>query len=399
MALACNIQPLSAFLSTNLNSKVETYDRLGDRIKRSLGYPLVSLEIHTDQLRENIQIAVEYFTKYAGYTKEFLIFDSAMYETNKGIRLDLLYTLANTDLDSTAKEVAGKNPLGPGPEFYGGTPESIFVCTSALLSSVFTSSSALSSTFASPSASHGIAKFELFDNSLVAQMTAYDALERPALSLGSYGLSASFTENVRNTLTFEGSASNAVFYQNVYDYDIMDYRKVVDVVDFEEGSTTGINTLFTLEQTLAQQTYFSYAMGNYGFDLVSWYTLKEWIDTREKMLATRRDIKFDPRTQYLQMYPQPGGDRFYGVLACYLEQPIRSIIMEQWIYEYSLALSMIVIGRVRGKFGNVALLGGGALNYDMIEKGEARKAELEEKLFSGSAPGFGDADPPMFFVG
>ena len=157
MALACNIKPLSAFLSTNLNSKIETYDRVGDRIKRSLGYPMVSLEIHTDQLRENIQIAVEYFTKYAGYTKEFLIFDSNMYETNKGIRLDLLYTLANTDLDTNAKKVTGTNPLGPGPEFYGSTPESIFVCTSGLLSSVFTSSSALSSTFES-----GVEKFDLF---------------------------------------------------------------------------------------------------------------------------------------------------------------------------------------------------------------------------------------------
>ena len=54
-------------------------------------------------------------------------------------------------------------------------------------------------------------------------------------------------------------------------------------------------------------------MGNYGFDLVSWYTLKEWIDTREKMLAIRRDISFDPRTQYMQMYPQPGSDKFYGI--------------------------------------------------------------------------------------
>ena len=399
MALACNIQPLSAFLSTNLNSKVETYDRLGERIKRSLGYPLVSLEIHTDQLRENIQIAVEYFTKYAGFTKEFLIFDSAMYETNKGIRLDLLYTLANTDLDTNAQKTAGTNPIGPGPEWYGSTPESIFVCTSSLLSSVFTSSSALSTTFASPSGDDGIAQFELFDQSIYSNITAYDTWERPELSLSSFALSGVFKENQRSTLTFEGSASDAVFYQNVYDYDIMDYRKVVDVTDFEEGSTTGINTLFTLEQTLAQQTYFSYAMGNYGFDLVSWYTLKEWIDTREKMLATRRDIKFDPRTQYLQMYPQPGGDRFYGVLACYLEQPIRSIIMEQWIYEYSLALSMITIGRVRGKFGQVALLGGGSLNYDMLEKGEQRKQELEAKLFEGASPGFGDADPPMFFVG
>ena len=179
----------------------------------------------------------------------------------------------------------------------------------------------------------------------------------------------------------------------------MDYRKVVEVVDFEEGSTTGINTLFTLEQTLAQQTYFSYALGNYGFDLVSWYTLKEWIDTREKLLATKRDIKFDPRTQYLQMYPQPGKSIFYGVISCYLERPIRDVIKEQWVYEYALALTMITIGRVRGKFGNVALLGGGSLNYEMLEEGLTRKAELEEKLFQGASPGFGDADPPMFFVG
>ena len=66
---ACEITPLSAFLSTNLNNKIETYDRLGDRVKRGLDYPLVSLEIHPDQMRENIQIAVEYFTKYAGFTK------------------------------------------------------------------------------------------------------------------------------------------------------------------------------------------------------------------------------------------------------------------------------------------------------------------------------------------
>jgi len=140
-------------------------------------------------------------------------------------------------------------------------------------------------------------------------------------------------------------------------------------------------------------------MGNYGFDLVSWYTLKEWIDTREKLLAIRRDIKFDPRTQYMQMYPQPGGDRFYGVLGCYLEKPIRDVIMEQWVYEYALALSMITIGRVRGKFGSVQLLGGGALNYDMLQEGLGKKAELENKLLEGASPGFGDTEPPMFFVG
>tara|TARA_R110000765_G_scaffold39557_3_gene85978 strand:- start:2198 stop:3445 length:1248 start_codon:yes stop_codon:yes gene_type:complete len=415
MALACTIQPLSAFLSTNLNSKVETYDRLGDRIKRTLGYPLISLEIHTDQLRENIQIAVEYYTKFAGFTKEFLIFDSATYETNKGIRLDLLYTLANTDLDTNKKKTGGTNPLGPGPEFYGSNPPytatngpTLFVCTSAILSSYFvntiahadstTLSASLSSIFTPTSGgTNGISKFELFDKTLYSSITSLSAIGSPVI-IG-HTLSAYFKQTAQNTLTFEGSASNAIFYQNVFDYDIMDYRKVVDVTDFEEGSTTGINTLFTLEQTMAQQTYFSYAMGNYGFDLVSWYTLKEWIDTREKMLATRRDIKFDPRTQYMQMYPQPGGDRFYGVIACYLERAIRDVIMEQWIYEYSLALSMMTIGRVRGKFGNVQLLGGGALNYEMLQEGRERKKELEDQLLLGASPGFGDTDPPMFFVG
>ena len=415
MALACTIKPLSAFLSTNLNSKIKTYDNLGDRIKRSLGYPLVSLEIHTDQLRQNIQIAVEWYTKYAGYTREFLIFDSNMYETNKGIRLDLLYTLANKDIDTKFKETAGTNPLGPGPEFYGSqaptqlsgggttsggaaatggnyatTTPSIFVAMSTLSAGAFTDSVELSSLFASVTAARGpgIQAFELFDYSLYSTICAY----RPALS-------AYFKATPKQTMTFEGVESDAYYYQNAFDYDVMEYRKVVDVVDFEEGSTTGINTLFTLEQTLAQQTYFSYALGNYGFDLVSWYTLKEWIDTREKMLATRRDVQFDPRTQYMKMYPQPMAERFYGVLGCYLERPIRDVIMEQWVYEYALALSQIVIGRVRGKFGSVTLLGGGALNYDMLSEGLERKAELEEKLLTGASPGLGDTEPPMFFVG
>tara|TARA_A100001391_G_scaffold195709_1_gene173342 strand:- start:732 stop:1964 length:1233 start_codon:yes stop_codon:yes gene_type:complete len=410
MALACTIQPLSAFLSTNLNSKVETYDRLGDRIKRALGYPIVSLEIHTDQLRENIQIAVEYFTKYAGFTQEYLIFDSNMYEKNKGIRLDLLYTLANTNLTTNARKVAGTNPLGPGPEFIGSTPESVYVSTSSILSGNFHTSKypvysgstavlsgSLSATFTPlTGGQNGIRKFELFDQTLVSTITS---LKTTSGSLLGQSLSSHFTKTTRQTITQQGSASEAVSFQNVFDYDIMDYRKVVDVTDFEEGSTTGINTLFTLEQTLAQQTYFSYAMGNYGFDLISWYTLKNWIDTREKVLAIKRDVKFDARTQYMTMYPQPGNERFYGVVSCYLEKPIRNVIMEQWVYEYSLALSMITIGRVRGKFGSVNLLGGGALNYDLLQEGQQKKAELEQKLLDGASPGLGDSDPTMFFVG
>ena len=415
MALACTIKPLSAFLSTNLNNKIKTYDNLGDRIKRSLGYPLVSLEIHTDQLRENIQIAVEYYTKFAGFTQEYLIFDSDMYESRKGIRLDLLYTVANANLDSTA--VANQdNPIGPSPESIRSYPpvrnnqESVYVATSTLSASLFTTQSALSTTFAYETSGlgPGMSRYQIFNHTTFSIITAHgnnvwgtggarvDGNLAKFLSAGPFG---AFKATTPTTVTFEGSASNALYYQNVFDYDIMDYRKVVDVTDFEEGSTTGINTLFTLEQTLAQQTYFSYALGNYGFDLVSWYTLKEWIDTREKVLGIRRDVKFDPRSQYLQMYPEPGSDRFYGVISCYLERAIRDVIMEQWVYEYAMALSMITIGRVRGKFGNVSLLGGGALDAGILAEGLEKKQQLETKLLEGASPGFGDTDPTLFMIG
>ena len=383
MASACEITPLSAFLSTNLNNKIETYTRLGDRIKRALGYPVISLEIHSDQLNENIQIAVEYYTRFAGYTREYMIFDSNLYETNKGIRLDLLYTLANTDLDTTAKKIAGTNPLGPSSEFYGETPDIVYTAESDVLSSVFASSSALSADFAD-----GVNEGELFDHTLVNTLTTFNET-----------LSGTFAPGKRRTLSRAGSDSGMTTYQNVYDYDVMDYRKVISVTDFEEGSNTGINTLFTLEQTMAQQTYFSYAMGNYGFDLVSWYTLKEFIDTREKMLALKRDLVFDERSQYLKIYPQPKHERFYGVVSTYLERSIRDVIKEQWVYEYALALSMITIGRVRGKFGQVSLLGGGALNYDLLQEGQQRKAELEEELMTGATSGFGSNDPVGFIVG
>jgi hypothetical protein len=416
MALACTIKPLSAFLSTNLNNKIKTYDNLGDRIKRSLGYPLISLEIHTDQLRQNIQIAVEYFTKYAGFTQEYLIFDSDMYEPKKGIRLDLLYTVANMNLNADSIDNQN-NPLGPSPESIRSYPpmrngqDSVYVATSTLSASFFTGFSSLSTTFAHQTSGlePGLTRYQIFNQTVFNTITAWganywgtggarDASGNLAtyLSAGTHGI---FKKTTPTTINFEGSATDASYYQNVFDYDVMEYRKVVDVSEFEEGSTTGINTLFTLEQTLAQQTYFSYAMGNYGFDLVSWYTLKEWIDTREKVLGTRRDIKFDSRSQYLQMYPEPGSDRFYGVISCYLERAIRDVIMEQWIYEYAMALSMITIGRVRGKFGSVSLLGGGSLNYDILTEGMEKKTELEAKLLEGASPGFGDTDPTLFIVG
>jgi hypothetical protein len=381
MSLACEVLPVSAFQSTNLNSKIETYNDLADRIKRSLGYPLITLEVHSDQLFQNIQIAVEYFSKFAGYTKEFLVFDSSIYQKNRGIRIDQLFTIAKSNYTNVQK--VANTPVWPGPDFTVELPQTVYISTTAIPATTFAGSSTLSSIFTT-----GMPEFEIVDSSLYNTITSF-----------STALTSNFRPSIKRGVSLQGQDTAAVEYSNVFDYDALDYRKVIAVTEFEEGSNEGVNTLFTLEQTLAQQTYFSYALGNYGFDLVSWYALKEWMDTREKVLAIRRDIKFDERTQYLQMYPQPGGSKFYGVLSCYLERPIRDLVKEQWVYEYAVALTKIVIGRVRGRFTGVALLGGGSLNAELLQEGLTEKKELEQMLLTGASAGFGDADPPIFMVG
>lgn len=354
-----DVTPISAFKSTNLTSQINSFERLGQRIVRAMGAPMINIEIHSDQLYENISIACEMYTKYAGYTTEYLVFDSNLYTPNKGIKLDELFSITpHFNRKNTASST-------------------VYVSTSSINSTFFTNSTALSTTYVDG----------IYVNQILNQ-TDYNTL---------------VTFNSAASLCFTPSQPQAsVDRMNTFDYDTMDYRKVISVIDLEEGSTTGVNTLFTVEQTLAQQTYFSYSMGNYGFDLISWYILKDWLKVREKMLAQKRAYTFDERTQYLVIHPSPGTGqshtRFHGIVACYVERPLRDVIKEMWVYQYALALSKISVGNVRSKYQGTNLFGGGQLNSSLLDQGLNEKEKLENALLTGSTPGY-DAEPPMFFVG
>ena len=354
------VTPISAFQSTNLSSKIDSFSRLGDRITRSLGAPMVNIEIHQDQLFEFISVACEMFAKYAGYTEEYLVFNSDLYKDGVGIKLDDLFSIT--------------------PEFsrIDKPTTTVYACNSSIPGSFFSASSTLSSIYATG----------IFVNQI--------------LTTSDYLSVINFNSSVANSFT--PSSNSQTQYVNSFDYDVMSYRKVIDVANFEEGSSDGVNTLFTIEQTLAQQTYFSYSMGNYGFDLISWYTLKNWLGVREKMLATRRAFVFDPRTQLLVFYPPPrtpgSGSRFWGVMACYVERPLRDLVKEQWVYQYALALSKIAVGNVRGKYTGTTMFGGGQINFnDLLSQGLKEKDTLEQQLYTGAATGMGDGAPPQFFIG
>lgn len=374
----CQIEPISAFMSTNLNSQIECFQRLGQRIMRNLGYPLINVQVHPDQLYEAISQACEFYTMYAGYTREYIIFDSALYEHNKGIRLDHLFTVANTNY--TSSEILQNRKIGNDPDFNINPPEQLYISLTAIPLTYFASASSLSS--AVPST--GISEMQLINQSTYAELTAFSS-----------ELVNLFKATPKANFTVQCEPQNDVkSFNNMFDYDVMDYRKVIDVTDFEEGSSTGVNTLFSMESLMAQQSYYSMNLANFGFDLLSWHTVKDWIDTREKIFAIRRDIKFDNRTQYLQLYPQPKANsgRFYGVLSCYVERPLRDIIKEKFVFDYSLALVKIMWGRALTHITGVQLLGGGSFNGEVLAEGLAEKERLETFLIEG---GYG-TDPIMF---
>lgn len=293
-----NVLPRDVPGSTNFNHKINSYEALALRIRRQLGEPLINIEISDDQIYDNIAIGMEYFTKYAGYTEEFLLFDSKKYVRGYGIRVDTL-------INATAEM-----------------------------------------------------------RTLVPYVSA--GTEVSSVSAG-------------------------------YDYDLESHRRVLDCFSFNYGESTGINTLFTLEQAMAQQIYSSYMVGNFGFDLVSWEILKGFIDTRTKVLAMTPHFRFDPKTQVLRILPEPLPEQSYlGAVGCYIERPIKDIINERWVFRYATALTKITVANVRGKYSGTNLFGGGNVNYqDFMNQGITERDNLETELKTSNE----DVTPSMFFIG
>lgn len=385
----CTLQPISAFLSTNLNSKITSYNRLLQRVLWQLGAPAINIEVARDSIYENISVAADLYTTYAGLSDEYLVFNSSLYTRHQGIRLDNLFSIRDSLSVKTPENssIIDRNAKLTDTTFnsYVKTPDIVYTCIENVSISTIENISALSSIY-----TNGINKGRIINKFDYGMIINKDT-----------SLSANFIQSQQDDFSIKGVLTPPVIeYDNSFDYDIMDYRKVNSIVDLNMGESTGINTLFTIEQTLAQQTYFSYAMGNYGFDLISWYVLKNWLDTRQKMLSIDPTYTFNNRTQIMTLYPEPKNSVYWAVLHCRVERPLKDILKEQWVQKYVLALTKITLANIRGKFGNLSLFGGGSLNYnDLMSQGIKEKEELERDLFEGSAPGLGSTEPPMFFIG
>jgi hypothetical protein len=254
-----------------------------------LGAPLINIEAANEQIYGLIDNAIEYFTKWAGFTEEYLLLNSTLYKSGYGLDVS---TMVN---------------------------------------------------------------------------------QTPEMSTLVNGVSAD------------------------YDADLGNYRKVIDCFEFNYGESTGINTLFTLEQAMAQQIYSSYMIGNFGFDLTTWETLKEFIKVRDIVLAQRPRFRFDSRSQILKIIPEPIPQQQYiGIVGCYIERPIKDLIKERWVHKYTLATTKIAVANVRGKYNGTALFGGGNVSFnDLMSQGVTERDKLEEELKTE----YIDAQPVGFYHG
>jgi len=419
----------SHLFSTNLANKISSYEKLADRICYDLGYPLVNLEIHGQQLYTNIARAVEMYTKFAGYTEEFLVFDSNLYTRGRGLDLKKLLTntpeLTASYSTTIQSSTVTTDTVATVTSFsFTESKENVFIPMFNFdVSDVIVDPSEYTFTMVLNDTNTQVTKLLSVatsgENTAEVSNTEYGTVFTTSTEI--FELSTNVVGNIvtigvvprtnkigtvnanRNATTITDTTTKTLTSVSPviggFDELTKQYRKVIDVYSFEEGSNSGVNNLFTIEQTLAQQTYFSYAMGNYGFDLISWYILKQWLETRSKMLSIQRTFKFDERTQNLVLFPEPKkNESFYGVFGAYVERPIRDVIKEPWVFQYALALTKIVIGRVRSKFTGTQLFGGGALDTSLLQEGLAEKKELEQMMITGT-PGFGDAAPPQFFIG
>lgn len=96
-----SVLPASYTGGTTLNPQITSYDTLSIRIQHQLGAPLINLEVSDEQIYDNITDAIEYFTKWAGYTEEYLVFDSRLYKPGVGIKVDDLATKTSEMRDGT----------------------------------------------------------------------------------------------------------------------------------------------------------------------------------------------------------------------------------------------------------------------------------------------------------
>jgi hypothetical protein len=190
----------------------------------------------------------------------------------------------------------------------------------------------------------------------------------------------------------------------------------VEVIDYlSTGTTSGINTLFTIDNFLYNQGMYESlihtAGGDAGYTLVSYHIARDFLETVRKYTPDKYNFKYHPYTNQLEINPAPPSGNSLVLTVSGVEYTydspgfvlVRSFRVEgstvsstwtsgdsdddfhglDWIFDYATADCKERLGMVRRKFENFASIGNTGIAMDggdLIAEGKEEKERLLETL-------------------
>lgn len=205
------------------------------------------------------------------------------------------------------------------------------------------------------------------------------------------------------------------------DYTLPEY--VTDVLNYKADTwSTGINTLFTIENFLYTQGYIDPQnfMGSGG--LIGYQLAMDYIETLERYMPEKFTYKYARKTRKLRISPAPelkdirtiDGEEWnfagYLLVRCFAYDGSfvdgwtytdyeNQVCGESWVKKYALAKAKITLGEIRRKFAQFNSIGntGISLNGDqLVSEGKEEMEKLEEEIDTHYAyEGYGIFIGPM----
>lgn len=214
-----------------------------------------------------------------------------------------------------------------------------------------------------------------------------------------------------------GNASEDVYYVLNLKNGISDYtlpEGVLDILEFDDSSNShgGINTLFTLENSLYSAGLLDFNSLTSNSTLITYHLAMDFLEVIDRYKSSNYKWTYDNDDRLLHIYPAPKADNVIyvnntetgieevsdtaGWALLHLRQlhgagrdnfslnkAYAKLLSRQWVKEYTLALCKITLGIIRRKFDNYASIGNTGINLDgdaLLSEGKEEKERLEEDL-------------------
>lgn len=163
---------------------------------------------------------------------------------------------------------------------------------------------------------------------------------------------------------------------------------VVGIFSFDDDGgvrTDGINTLFTLQNTMYNSAGGAWPIAMEKGGWVDYHLAMQSIEQMKLMTGKGYQYEYNPRTKYITLFPDPvaiSGDveNAWIVLGTYTIRPDDQQWGENWVKRCALANAKITLGNIRQKFEGVQILGGGTISTAVKDEGLSELPELLEEI-------------------